>query len=48
VVATKVGTATFTFSNGNDATFAYTVNGVSRVKQITRDLFASPAGTLCQ
>jgi serine protease len=43
-----VGTATFTFANGNAATLAYTVNGVVGVKQITRQLFAPPAGTLCQ
>lgn len=48
VVRTPVGTATLSFSNGNAATFAYTVKGVSQVKQITRQLFAPPAGTLCQ
>jgi len=48
VTRTIVGTATFTFVNGNAATFAYTVNGVTQAKQITRELFAPPAGTLCQ
>ena len=47
VVATAVGTATFTFADGNDATFAYTVNGISQQKAITRELF-SGAGTVCQ
>ena len=47
VVATAVGDATFTFSNGNAATFAYTVNGVSQTKAITRQVFVPP-GTVCQ
>jgi hypothetical protein len=47
VVLTAVGTATFTFSDGNDATFAYTVNAVSQAKAITRQVFQAP-GTVCQ
>jgi hypothetical protein len=47
VTATPVGTATLTFANGNQATFAYTVNGVSQSKQITREVFRTP-GTVCQ
>ena len=47
VAATAVGTATFTFADGNDATFAYTVNGVAQQKTITREVF-SGAGTVCQ
>jgi hypothetical protein len=47
VVETPVGTATFTFVDGNRATFAYTVDGVSQTKDITRQIFRSP-GTLCQ
>ena len=47
VVETPVGTATVTFANGNAATFAYTVNGTSRTKAITRQVFVSP-GTVCQ
>ncbi len=48
-----VGTATFTFANGNSATFAYTVTGiatgvVTQSKSITRFLFAAAGGTLCQ
>jgi hypothetical protein len=42
-----VGTATFTFANGNSATFAYTVDGVAQTKTITRQVFANP-GTVCQ
>jgi len=47
VTRTVVGTATFTFANGNAATFAYTVNGVTQAKSIARELFAPPAGTIC-
>jgi hypothetical protein len=47
VVGINVGTATFTFTNGNIATFAYTVNGVSQTKTITREIFRPP-GTVCQ
>ena len=46
VVPTAVGTATFTFTDGNTASFAYTVNGVAQTKAITREIFASP-GTTC-
>ena len=48
VTRTAVGTATFTFVNGNAATFAYTVNNVTQTKQITRQLLAPPAGTVCR
>jgi hypothetical protein len=47
VQRTPVGTASFTFADGNNATFAYTVNGVSQSKPITRQVFRAP-GTLCQ
>ncbi len=47
VTRTEAGTATFTFANGNAATFAYTLNGVSRTKAIARQLFVPPAGTRC-
>jgi hypothetical protein len=47
VVGTDVGTATFTFTDGNSATFAYTVDGVSQTKTITREIFRPP-GTVCQ
>ena len=33
-------------ANGNNATFAYTVNGVSQSKSITRQVFRTP-GTVC-
>jgi serine protease len=48
VTRTVVGTATFTFANGSAGTFDYTVNGARQTKQITRELFAAPAGTLCR
>jgi hypothetical protein len=47
VVPTAVGSATFTFTDGNNATFAYTVNGVAQAKAITREIF-NPPGTVCQ
>lgn len=47
VVPTAVGMATFTFADGNTATFAYTVNGIAQQKAITREVF-SGAGTVCQ
>lgn len=54
VVADKVGTATFTFADGDDATFGYTVmvaplpGPVTQAKQITRFPFAASGGTICQ
>lgn len=47
VVATKVGSATFTFRSGNDATFAYTVGNVTQSKALVREILTSP-GTVCQ
>jgi len=48
VVSTAVGNATFTFSDGNNASFAYTVNNIPpQVKPITREIF-SGTGTVCQ
>jgi len=47
VVAAPVGTATFTFADGNHATFSYTVDGVARSKSITREVFGPP-GTSCR
>jgi glycerol-3-phosphate dehydrogenase len=47
VVATAVGNATFTFADGNNASFAYTVNGIAQMKAITREIFAAP-GTVCK
>jgi hypothetical protein len=45
VVVTQVGTATFSFTDANNGTFAYTVNGISQSKAITRQLYASPVPT---
>ena len=48
------GTATVTFADGNNATFAYVTTGnggvpaANQSKAITRFLFAAPAGTTCQ
>jgi hypothetical protein len=41
-----VGTATFSFVDGNTGTFSYTVDGVTQTKTITREVFAPP-GTTC-
>src|SRR5204862_143422 len=48
VVETVVGSATLTFSDGDNAAFAYVVNGVVQTKAITRQIFAPPAGTVCR
>jgi hypothetical protein len=37
-----VGTARFTFADGNNATLVYTCDGTSVTKSITRQAFASP------
>jgi hypothetical protein len=47
VVATQVGTATFSFNDASSGTFTYTVNGVTQSKAITRQVFSSPT-TVCQ
>lgn len=47
VVVTDAGTATLTFTNGNAGTFAYTLDGVTQTKAITRQVFRTP-GTVCQ
>jgi hypothetical protein len=47
VVETTVGTATLTYTDGNNASFDYTVNAVSQTKPVTRQVFAAP-GTFCQ
>ena len=39
VTPTAVGTGTLTFADVDNATFAYTVNGVSQTKAITRQAF---------
>jgi hypothetical protein len=42
-----LGTATVTFTDGANGAFAYTLNGVSQTKTITRFVFRAP-GTVCQ
>ncbi|HEY0422176.1 MAG TPA: NBR1-Ig-like domain-containing protein, partial [Rhodopila sp.] len=39
VVGTSVGSGTLTFTDINNGTFAYTVNGISQTKTITRQVF---------
>jgi len=45
IETTEVGTVTLTFSDLERGTFAYTLDGVSQVKDITRQEFASPKAT---
>ena len=42
-----VGSATFTFIDGNTAMFSYVVDGVAQTKTITRQVLQNP-GTVCQ
>ena len=42
VTVEQVGTATFTFSGAGNGTFAYTVDGFSQTKAITRQAYSSP------
>ena len=42
---TQAGTGTFTFTDASNGTFAYTVDGVTQSKPITRYVFASPPTT---
>ena len=41
-----MGTGTFTFTDANNGTFNYTVNGVTQSKPIARYIYATPA-TVC-
>jgi hypothetical protein len=47
VQRTTVGDATFTFTDANNGTFRYTVNGVTQTKPITRLRYSTPV-TFCQ
>ena len=47
VTVTQVGTGTFSFSDANNGTFAYTVDGVSQTKSITRQVYGNPP-TVCR
>jgi hypothetical protein len=47
VARTTVGSGTFTFTDANNGTFNYTVNGITQSKPIARYIYASPA-TVCQ
>jgi len=42
---TTVGSVTFTFTDANNGTFAYTVNGITQSKPITKFVYSSPAPT---
>ena len=46
VTLTPAGAASFAFADGNNATFAYTVDGVTQTRPITRQIFRAP-GTVC-
>lgn len=45
VTVTQVGTGTFTFTDANNGTFAYNVDGTAQAKPITRQVFATPVST---
>ncbi len=45
VTATPVGTGTLRFTDANNGSFAYNVNGISQTKTITRQIYATPAST---
>ena len=45
VVATPVGTATIAFASPTQASFGYTVNGVSQTKQLVREQFGTSMPT---
>lgn len=45
VAATQIGTASFSFSDANNGTFTYSVNGVVQAKNITRQVFGNPTPT---
>jgi hypothetical protein len=47
VTVTQVGNATLSFTDANNGTFAYVVDGISQSKAITRQVFASPT-TVCR
>lgn len=47
VTVIPVGTATFSFTDANNGTFSYAVDGVSQSKPITRQVYAAPA-TVCR
>ncbi len=47
VVRTPVGSASFAFSDGNNATFSYSVDGIFQTRSITRQIFRTP-GTVCR
>jgi hypothetical protein len=47
VTAIQVGTATMTFTSGSAGTFNYTVNGITQTKNITKQVFGTPA-TVCR
>jgi hypothetical protein len=45
VVTTPVGSGTLTFTDADNGSFSYTVNGISQTKTITKSVFASPVPT---
>ena len=48
VTVTQVGTGTLAFTDANNGTFTYNVNGVSQSKPITRLVYATPVSTCTQ
>ncbi len=48
VTVTQVGTGTLAFTDADNGTFTYNVNGVSQSKPITRLVYATPVSTCTQ
>lgn len=47
VARNTVGQLSLSFTDGNNATFSYTLNNITQRKSITRQVFRAP-GTICQ
>lgn len=47
VIRTPVGQVSFSFSDSNNGTMSYTVDGITQSKPITRQVYAAPA-TVCR
>jgi hypothetical protein len=43
VLRTPAGQVSFVFSDANNGTMTYTVDGITQSKAITREVYASPA-----
>ena len=48
VTRDAAGTVALTFADGNQATFTYSIDGVTQSKPIARLLFAAARGNVCR